>query len=170
MSTIEHSDQSDSATINPLEACGGFEAYQSLLREAVIANANGLTMKQVKEFDASLFPGDRVDGLEQGLAGIALGTCKKPITSENIELLEMTLNIARTALLRPKLEPYLTTGKPGDPMGLVIDKSGQGLDRRTAEFILKIADISRASDAEITLRQQEARRAMEIAEVIDSAG
>lgn len=82
----------------------------------------------------------------------------------------MTLNIARTALLRPKLEPYLTTGKPGDPMGLVIDKSGQGLDRRTAEFILKIADISRASDAEITLRQQEARRAMEIAEVIDSAG
>lgn len=170
MNTAEHTDQSDSDAINPLEACGGFEAYQALIREAVIARAKGLTMKQAMEFDASLAPEDRVDGLEQGLIGIVLGACTKPLTSENIELLEMPLDIARTALLHSKLEPHLTMGQPGDPMGLVIDKSGQGLDRRTAEYLQKVMEVSRASDAEITLRQEEARRAMEIAAVIDSAG
>lgn len=160
MNTAEHTDQSDPVATSLLEVCGGFEAYQALIREAVIAKANGLTMKQAMEFDASLAPEDRVDGLEQGLIGIVLGACTKPLTSENIELLEMSLDIARTGLLWPKLEPHLTIGKPGDPMGLVIDKSGKGLDRRTAEFLQNVMVVSEESDAEISRRQREARTAL----------
>jgi len=153
-----------------LEACGGFDAYQQLLREAIIQRAKSMTIEDLINLDAVLTPEDRTDGLEQGFAGLIFGLCRKPLTGENIGNLEMPLGIERTSVLYPILERHLTIGKASDPIGLMIDQSGQGMDRRSAEFMRLVSAASAASDAEITRRKDETRKAMAAAGLAESAG
>lgn len=136
-----------------LEACGGFEAYQALIRSNIIEKAKDLTVQQLVTIDEKLRALGADGGLKQGVYGIVSGTSHEPLTNDNIEMLELLLGFARTALFSAKVEPHLTIGKQGDPMGLIIDKSGDGLDRRTAEFLLMFTTIFQASDDEIARRQ-----------------
>ena len=126
----------------------------------IIKAAGTYTVEDIRKFDSEIPPEWKEDGLEHGLAGVLFGTSTKPLTSENLEHLEAPFGISRLNMLLPKLEPHLTQGEPGAPLGLFIDRSGQGMDRRSGEFITRGVEVFRASDAEIARRKAEAREKM----------
>lgn len=148
-----------------LEVCGGFESYQALLRKTIIAKADTWTVQELREFDAQLTPEDKVDGLEQGLAGIVHGTCPLPLTSTNIGLLEDPLDFSVLDAIR-----YLLPELPS-PVGREEQSEvDRGMDPRAGKLIAMALEIRHGADAVIQERQGQTQQAMAAASAADSAG
>ncbi len=174
MSTIHALSDADQETQSPLSLVGGFDAYQRMMQDAIRAAAKDMKLGDIERIDATLSPEDKMDGLEQGLMGILNGSCQIPLTDRNLETLESLFpgEFSRMNTMRPHLEPHLTHGSPGDPIGLFIDRHDpRSMDRRSGELFTKGINVARASDVEIQKRRTFAReQALQSFSVMASQG
>jgi len=160
MSIAEAPTDAEQSEQNPLELVGGFDAFQCTMREAIRSVALRKSLQDIEAIDEALSPEDKVDGLEQGLEGLVVGKCQNPLTDRNLEILETLLSydFTRLGVIKPLLEPHLTQGSPGAPMGLFIDRENpRCMDRRSGEFITRGMGVLRASDEEIDRRKAAVR-------------